>query len=851
MSDLGLRNLDLSDELKLIDEEGYIEAKVSITLFKTLIPDFENKTHTERVEFLTRNEEYLSLGYRVPTQGQNSMYMLKIVDFLPESVGDTIIFPKEGTAIGGFDFDIDKLYVVRYNYDRKGYKIKYDATKSIEENSEEALGNRLLDIYFGVLKNENHVVRRTTPLGYTADIMKKLASDMKSWKGVKEDVTEALTMVSPMYQLDVKERYKFGKEGLGPYALANVHHILGQSVDLGMMQYIGIGLKTQDGYTDLAKILGEDGIDITEWFSGLIDAHVDIAADPYIYYLNVNEYTRDLVTLLIRAGVGGTKTFKFVAQPVLEDIAKLRANMRNRLGVRSKNPSKLIRERYTNEMLKGTPKEFVVKKFSPEMLQEILSEGKLENNITVGSKNKTREYYNDQLLILDAFEYLDTYAKYLTEAILASRVDTKKFGSSYTEVLSYKNRTLKSYNDMYNGVGVRNFDKLMENTYLKALTENSVETIQQVMSNIVIEGTPAFTVFVDTILKVTGNLYTLDERMLPTLVDDIYSLVYGSFFKQSGVTLDHAKSLLYGDNSIPKTIHDIKAGSKFAHLKDNALIRAMDPVYNENEPDFISFSKPDNKWYRDDLARAWKDIFAGEQTDRDLAIKLFQYSFITSGFKGTINSFHDLVPSEIVKYTGLDKYIKDVLRTSMSNPELFNTVFDKLFTNNWNNDRMVPRFKEMPTSAVSITAGGEIVALSYDFTELKRGLNVEGQVVYAPYIKMGKKSPILYKYVGYLKDSNAPVYVPTAKKGYRKTGFVVNEASYEGSMFAENNSPVPESALQYTSAEGFVRLLSVSQKATQTFPGFIPVTNFKMQNLTESQEMSTEDEVNQRIKDCK
>ena len=151
MSDIGLRNAEFSDELRIMDEDGYIEVKVSIGLFKTVIPNFDNLTHTERVNYLTRNEEYLSLGYRVPTQGQNSIYLMKIVDFLPESNGDTIILPKEGTALGGFDFDIDKLYVIRYNYEN-GNKVKYNNALGLKGNTTSAIENRLLDDYFSVLK---------------------------------------------------------------------------------------------------------------------------------------------------------------------------------------------------------------------------------------------------------------------------------------------------------------------------------------------------------------------------------------------------------------------------------------------------------------------------------------------------------------------------------------------------------------------------------------------------------------------------------------------------------------------------------------------------------------------------
>ena len=43
---------------------------------------------------------------------------MRITDVLPPVVGDTIILPDEFTAQTGSDFDIDKLYIARYNYEK-------------------------------------------------------------------------------------------------------------------------------------------------------------------------------------------------------------------------------------------------------------------------------------------------------------------------------------------------------------------------------------------------------------------------------------------------------------------------------------------------------------------------------------------------------------------------------------------------------------------------------------------------------------------------------------------------------------------------------------------------------------
>lgn len=53
----------------------------------------------------------------------NSTLPITIVDVLPSNVGDTIVLPAELTKLTGADFDVDKMYLARYNYDVIGGKL--------------------------------------------------------------------------------------------------------------------------------------------------------------------------------------------------------------------------------------------------------------------------------------------------------------------------------------------------------------------------------------------------------------------------------------------------------------------------------------------------------------------------------------------------------------------------------------------------------------------------------------------------------------------------------------------------------------------------------------------------------
>ena len=58
------------------------------------------------------------IGYRIPTEAKYSMAPLKIVGFLPKNAGEGIMLPKEITTLSGSDFDVDKMYIMRYQLNR-------------------------------------------------------------------------------------------------------------------------------------------------------------------------------------------------------------------------------------------------------------------------------------------------------------------------------------------------------------------------------------------------------------------------------------------------------------------------------------------------------------------------------------------------------------------------------------------------------------------------------------------------------------------------------------------------------------------------------------------------------------
>jgi len=139
-----------------------MDAIVSINLFKHIIPGYNKMTFRQAKQWLIdnniigENAEPNAIGYRIPTQSIASISPLKFVDVLPEVMGDTIVLPDEFTKLTGSDFDIDKLYVARYQYK--------DGSKE-NLNEADAVKNAMLQMYMRVLTT----VRNTNQLKASID----------------------------------------------------------------------------------------------------------------------------------------------------------------------------------------------------------------------------------------------------------------------------------------------------------------------------------------------------------------------------------------------------------------------------------------------------------------------------------------------------------------------------------------------------------------------------------------------------------------------------------------------------------------------------------------------------------
>lgn len=69
----------------------------------------------ELLEQLQRTKLDTIIGYRIPTEGKQSVCAMKVVGFTDDAQGSTIVVPDDWVAQTGSDFDIDSVYGIQHN----------------------------------------------------------------------------------------------------------------------------------------------------------------------------------------------------------------------------------------------------------------------------------------------------------------------------------------------------------------------------------------------------------------------------------------------------------------------------------------------------------------------------------------------------------------------------------------------------------------------------------------------------------------------------------------------------------------------------------------------------------------
>lgn len=869
---------DVQNERKLrfANTDGTMDCVISINLLKHIIPDYDKKTFSEAKKWLIDrgvvgpNSKALAMGYRIPAQGQASTAALKVVDLYPEQIGDTITLPDEFTSLTGSDFDIDKLFVARYNYDKNGNRIKfetkedytnrlreaglddetivrkvyerYNGKTDFEANSKEANENMLLDMYISVISNPLNFAEARQPLDTVTDYLKDtILKEVDTITGQGKRTSKSqLYYATPAFQSRTKAELNGGKFGIGPFALANAHQVLTQLVKL---RFKPNKILRDYGISNLYGIQSNDRnkINILDWLSALINAHVDVAKDPYIIRLNVRKLTFNMTNFLIRSGKGES-TFYFLPQQILKDFAIEYDKYSGFYNVdtQNKNPESLAYRTIWNtyfEKAKSLSKgkydqllDFLNDKgVGVKQREKMFDVNYLKKQL---KKEETFDWYYNQLLIMKTYQELNPFSRSLSELTTLSQIDTKRFGNNFGLQSAFLDKW-KQF--MVEQQVFEDPIKVFSNTFLGKKMQDALIFPRIAFQNTMIRLTPEFENLRTLIEFYTKGYAISDDTYINNITRSMEATYKAGFFNkylaENGIKLS---SLLGGPNSISKRLDKIKSdvrsgkypdllssdGSFENVLINNIFSRPKEDTTELNGPDFIAYkpNKSGDNNLENEIIRAWEELWDSDyQEIRDFAKDLALYAFYTSGDAFGKNNIFRYVPNSIREEIGYFDYIRDLERNpddAVKDIKVFQVIKDL-----WWNDHVVPTidYYVLDPSRETIEEEGRPVyrALPHEdsgFTVVnKKGVEVQipgiiydkksqsiisfnqnGQPIYPPFKKVkldrnnDPRTTFLYEYIG-INEDEAPVYRLINKKGIAYRGNVLIENGRSKSVLKYNN----------------------------------------------------------------
>lgn len=551
--------------------------------------------------------------------------------------------------------------------------------------------------------------------------------------------------LAPSFQLSRKTEYTGGKAGIAPFALNSTNHALTQ------FTHLCINYSNANRYNlgQLDQVYGEDDQRIMDWLSALINAHVDVAKDPYIMALNVNSITYNMTSLLIRGGKG-ENTFYFLAQPALRRFTKEMLESKGIIGA-----EKGITER---DKLKSIAKEYMT-----SLREAIVSLDDSDSN-----KAKYAQYYNSlageyslqsidgydavevnyndvfdkkvasealkkpkevnglyqQVISIRAYQDLSSDTEVLSNLVQLSQIDTKKFGNTLPLQLNFKrrlNRYIDNYQSRFYINGADNIEKpinyYLSSTFLKQKLDAGINTPRILLSGQIIEATKGYkTIFnaacdfflgnssdKNTVAELSKILTTsLRTKAVVNAVED-FNISDKKFLNMLRGPKSMAKQLTQIKNDLRKR-NDLPAIAFNGHIKNELLNYLQEYASDGTNQKYDRIVTADNALtntatYENRLLSAYQDLLDCEDEGiRKFANRLGVYAYLTSFDNRSTDSFFDVITTAWKKQKGYSDAIKAAIEI-LNNDKLVGMDYFGFNSENMQNNNFTELFTEIARNA--------------------------------------------------------------------------------------------------------------------------------------------------------
>lgn len=697
--------------LQMINEDGSMDAVVSIDYFKDIIPEGLSPAEARKwlldnnIIGIGKNVKANTIGYRIPTQAQSSIHALRFIDVLPAAQA-TIILPSEFTKITGSDFDIDHLYLASYNYGKVnetvatgGDNFEINSLSKTEGLTEEQLEqNGLLDCMMTLLKDvENSMNSLYKSIDNDTDLAQSLSKQLPPAKSNKHLAYNFGTLHE---QVERRNDYINGKKGIGPFALNVTNQIL---------TYL-FGTKFKDtkftkftGIWRFDHLVDDNDAYVSSWLSAFINANVDIVKDPWVVRLNVNPFTYNILNLLVRSGVGQTGVW-LLCQPIIRELADIDERTKSNFSKdsslsKSKFKQKLIEEVLDKHHIQHDPA--IISRYTTNSDAQSVQSKIDAVNMVLNNKealqyiavnpDATRVKLADgsdvsvawfQGQIYYAFLSLQKYIQAMNKLVQYTKIDTRKHGKNFIQIQRY----LTMYNELFHPQDtsgslwdLESLSRLANGSWIEYKTVNAIQLPLRILANQVYTANQEFSSvvlhFARRLARSTGGEYGFTEDLIKTLSNGLQTAIkaryMAAYAKQVlGRSDEYIRELFYGNNpliSIARRLNGLKYAiesiPEFERLKGNYVIEKLRPQQQQQDvalsdgsvarqPQFITIDSNIDGSRTDEnmMIDAWKDLLNDpNERVRMFAEDLILYTFFTTGESKGWNKLFKFVPSAWIR----------------------------------------------------------------------------------------------------------------------------------------------------------------------------------------------------------
>lgn len=644
LADYGNPQVEVNSELKFItNEDGkLIEAEVGLPERHVRGLGIRRDTHfdstTGKIKWDTlsdlQKQGLQMIIYRIPTQGKNSMLPVRVATVFPDSSGSVIMVPGEGTKQGGFDFDVDKSYLMK----RTVEKGKIPATSA----------NKLFDIHWSILTNSAHTEELLNPLDSAVH------DEMIDYLEQKGVVTRNVnnSPFSATTDMEMEKLAKYSKAMIGVFSKFSVAHATLQSIKDKVRIKVPIAIVNPSyKYNEVGRTRDDKDILISDNHSAQQNSALDAQKDPKLGYLNITTFNASTLAYMTDLGVNQKLALAFMNQPILRELADTYfRNGDNDI----ENATETLIQKYTGlgNLLEDTKKT----RITPITAKNI------DTNLTVPIDRNLHH----QAQILADFKKYYYAAQDMNKVNTALSADTVRDMTSIAAVQGYidivehvtgEKSTVRINPDVFvlskspvkRVAGFYNYGIRAALQFTKQFYAYNSDVFNRVRNYIA-----------GTNLQKNGKLRDVE---LITQVNQ--AMTYTMLGEEKALDSSLAKiSPNYGSRwsyflpSKSLAVHMEKIKEKHPKLKKNLFLQALKAENNKkSQVQLVGINNTHGNFNKTNLSNAWNDLLHDPNPEiKLLGNDLIRYAVQTTGFKTTTNGFVDLVPPEIWRESGLAAY---------------------------------------------------------------------------------------------------------------------------------------------------------------------------------------------------